>query len=237
MTSCYAPVTVFSRDGSFKHVIAGSPPYVFDIAITPSNQYIIPGKSGTNEFHIYTNQGAHQYEKNPTKDVLKKSIRPRSVAVDSRGRIIVGLGWDDHHTISIYKPDGTLISKFQTWSSPRMLTCTPNDELIISFAYNSLQVMDQSGHNASIIQPPPGIQVWKPSYVCCSKQGELFVSNTYGDPSAVFRYMATPGSCSEYKYLDRITNMECKPWGIALSADEETLYVVDYQSSTIRLFH
>ncbi|XP_072049989.1 uncharacterized protein [Amphiura filiformis] len=242
LTSWFAPVTVFSRhrndlswNGNFKHIIGGSPSNIDDIAITPSNQYIIPGSYGKNEFYIYDSQGV-LVSTIPTYDINNQPSRPRSVAVDSTGRIIVGLGWDGHKTVTIHQPDGTLISKFETTSSPRKLTCTPNVKLIISFVDITLQVMNQSGHNFSIIQPPPGIQPgiqsWEPVYVCCSKQGELFVGNQ-GYPKAVYRYVCTDG---EYKYLDCITRMENNPWGIALSADEQELFVVDNLSSIVKIF-
>ncbi|XP_072048978.1 uncharacterized protein [Amphiura filiformis] len=230
LTSLSSPVTVLSRNGDFKHVIKGSPSDI-DISITPSNQYIIPGEYGNNEFHIYDSQGV-LVSSTPTYDINNQPSTPRSVAVDSTGRIIVGLGWNDQKTVSIHQPDGTLISKYGTTSSPRMLTCTPDDKLIISFADHTLQVMDQSGHNASIIHPPPGIQSWRPYHVCCSKQGELFVGN-YGNPKAVYRYVCTGG---EYKYLDCITRMYNSPDGIALSADEQKLFVVDWKLSIVNIF-
>ncbi|XP_072049096.1 uncharacterized protein [Amphiura filiformis] len=232
LTSMSSPVTVLSRNGDFKHIFKGSPSEIFDLAITPSNQYIIPGKPGKNEFYIYDSQNV-LFSTTPTYDINKQPSNPTSVAVDSAGRIIVGFGYNGHKTVSIHQPDGSLISKFETTSPPRRLTCTPDDKLIISFHINdTLQLMDQSGHNASIIEPPPGIQSWKPCYVCCSKQGELFVGNT-GYPKAVYRYVCTGG---EYKYLDCITKMENIPWGIALSADEQELFLVDWKSSLVKIF-
>ncbi|XP_072049944.1 uncharacterized protein [Amphiura filiformis] len=172
LTSRSVPVTVFSKNGNFKHVIKGSPPNIADIAITPSNQYIIPGEPDKNKFYIYDNQGV-LFSTIHTYDVNYQPSSPKTVAVDSTGRIIAGLGCDDHKTISIHEPDGTLISTHEITSSPRFLTCTPDDNLIIAFDDDTLHVMDQSGHNARIIKPPPGIESWQPQNVCCSKQGEL----------------------------------------------------------------
>ncbi|XP_072024137.1 uncharacterized protein [Amphiura filiformis] len=240
LTSTSSPVTVFSRNGDVKHIIKDSPSNIFDIAITPSNQYIIPGKHGMKAFYIYDSQGV-LVSTTPTYDINNQPSTPRSVAVDSTGRIIVGLSWDAHQTVSVHQPDGTLIFKYETTSPPRFQTCTPDDKLIISFRDNTLQVMDLGkkkkksrfvGHNARIIESPPGIQSWKPFYVCCSKQGELFVGNQ-GNPKAVYRYVCTGG---EYKYLDCIATMENNPWGIALSADEQELFVVDWVSGLVKVF-
>ncbi|XP_072044474.1 uncharacterized protein [Amphiura filiformis] len=235
LNSGVAPVTLFSRNGNFKHVIKGSPSKTDDIAITPSNQYIIPGQTGTNEFHIYDSQGI-LISTTSTFDINNQPSTPRSVTVDSTGRIIAGLGWYGHKTVSIHQPDGTLISKYETTSSPRFITCMPDDKLVISFDDNTLQVMDQSGHNARLImliKPPPGIQSWQPGYVCCSKQGELFVGNWGSHNKAVYRYSRKGG---KYTFLDCITMMENIPGGIALSADEQELFVVHYWAHLVKIF-
>ncbi|XP_072040466.1 uncharacterized protein [Amphiura filiformis] len=226
-----SPMTVFSRNDDSKHVIKGSPSNINGIAITPNNQYVIPGVYGKNEFHIYNSQGL-LVSTTPTCDINNQPSSPSSVDVDSTGRIIVGLG-NTHKTVSIHQPDGTLISKYETTSAPLNLSCMPDDKLIISFDDGTLQVMDQSGENASIIQPPPGIPAWHPWYMCCSKQGELYVGNVGSSNKGVYRYVCTGG---EYKYLDCITRMKYDPYGIALSADEEELFVVDRRSSVVKLF-
>ncbi len=228
VTSGFAPVTVFSLDGV--HVIKGSPNYIWDIAITSTSQYIIPGNRGSKALFIYNSDGV-LLNTIPTYDINNKPSVPTTVAVDSTGRIIVGLGYDNHKTVSIHQPDGTLISQFETPLSPRKLTCTPDDRLIISFDDNTLQVMEQSGHKARIIQPPPCIQSWNPWYVCCSKQGELFVGNT-GIPSGVYRYVS-PGR--HYKYRDCITRMDT-PRGITISVNEEELFVVHNWSHIVKIF-
>ncbi|XP_072032772.1 uncharacterized protein [Amphiura filiformis] len=143
LTSDWSPVTVFSRNGDVKHVIQGSPSSILDIAISPSNKYIIPSEHGINEFYIYDSQGV-LVSTTPTHNIDNKPSRPTSVAVDSTGRIIVALGWDGHKTVSIHQPDGTLISKYETTSSPYNLTCTPDDKLIISFDDNTLQILSSS---------------------------------------------------------------------------------------------
>ena len=164
-------VAVFSREGNFKHTLQDSPSFVRDITITPNNQYIIPDIDRTG-FRTYDSQG-HLLSTTPTYDINNQPSEPTSVAVDSTGRIVVVLGYQGrdlyHKTVSIHQPDGNLVSKFQTQSSPRFVTCTPDDNLIISFKDKTLQVMDQSGHNAGVIQSPPDIISWMPGRVCCSK--------------------------------------------------------------------
>ena len=222
------PVAIFSRRGAFQHFVkGGSPCGAHDIAITLSNQYIVPGKK---EFHICD---SHTVIKSiPTYDINNQPSKPDSVAVDSKGRIIVGLNQDNHKTVSIHKPDGTTLSRFETSSPPRKLTCASDDNLIISFQDNSLQLIGQSGHNARFIQPPTGIEIWEPWYVSCSKQGELFVGN-WGNPKGVFRYLLTDG---EFKYIDCVATMEWYPFGLALSADADEVFVVDHWGHAVHIF-
>ena len=227
VTSDYSPVTVYSKKGKFMHAFQDTS-RAPDSAITPSNQCIIPGEEG---FHRYDCLGVLRRTTH-TYDTINQRSTSSSVAVDSTGRIIVGLSSTKHKTVSIHQPDGTLISKFQTRSSPRKLTCAPDDNLIVSFSDNTLQAVNQSGHHVKIIWPPPDIISWMPMCLCCSKQGELFVCNQ-GDPTAVYRYVCTDG---EFKYSDCITTMDWSPWGIALSANEEELFVVNYRDGLIQIF-
>lgn len=227
VTSDYSPVTVYSKKGKFMHAFRDSS-LAPDIAKTLCNQFIVPGEEG---FNRYDCSGVLR-RSTPTYDVTNQRSTPSSVTVDSTGRIIVGLRNTKHKTVSIHQPDGTLISKFQTRCSPRKLTCAPDDDLIITFSDNTLQAMDQSGHHVRIIWPPPDIISWIPMYLCCSKQGELFVGNQ-GYPKAVYRYVSADG---EYKYADCITTMNWSPWGIALSPKEEKLLIVNYRDDLIQLF-
>ena len=194
---------------------------------------MIPGVPGRNEFYIYDSEGILLHTI-PTYDI---NDRPStSVTMDMRGRIIIGMGCNItlSKTVSVHLQDGMLISKFETSSPPRMLTCAPDNRLVVSFKDNTLKVMDQSGRNAVTVQPPPGVTSWQPKQIRCSKCGELFVSGV----SAVYRYMYE-SAVGEFQYQDCIT-MEhgpCKVYGIALSSDEEELFIVDRMSSVIKVFH
>ena len=112
----------------------------------------------------------------------------RSLAVDARGRIVVGLAGK---TISIYQADGKFSFKFATHSTPRItgidVTCKEN--IVVTFINDTLQMMDYAGSNVKVVQPPPGVNRWEPSSVCCSKRSEIFALNL-GEPKAVYRYTA-----------------------------------------------
>ena len=102
----------------------------------------------------------------------------------------------------------------------------------MSFQDNSLQMIGQSCHNARLIQPPTGIKTWEPWYVCCSKQGELFVGN-WGNPKGVFRYLLTD---RELKYIDCVATMDWYPFGLALSTDADEVFVVDHWGHAVHIY-
>ena len=139
-----------------------------------------------------------------------------SVAVDSSGKIVAALV---DNTISIHNADGSLISKFATQSEPFRLAVTSNGQIVSSFyateseQSTSVQLIDYSGGNIRVIQPPAEGKVGSPGFVCC-RQGEIFVSYTNaGDSSGVYRYT------SEGDYLGCVTTGVNYPQGIALSKD------------------
>ena len=121
---------IYSRNGDLKYVFKG--PFdaaIYDIAITPDNRYTLPGKA---ELLFYDDQGNRlKYPKAATYNANNKPANPGSLAVDSRGRIIVGL--HDSTTIAIHHADGQLISKFTTPAKPQMLAVTSQGEIACNF--------------------------------------------------------------------------------------------------------
>ena len=220
-----AHVAVFSDRGTYKHSFMKSQS-ASDIAVTPNGHYIIT-ESG--QFCMYDEDGNVE-ETFPTYDMNHELSNPRSVAVDSHGRIAVAVG---AKTISIHQPDGDFISKFGTTACPDKLTWTPDGKIIGSFMDNTLQIMDQSGLNVNIIDPPHNMQSWKPVYVYCGKNGELYVGN-WGETKGVYRYV--PSDKGEYRFLDRVAVMSKPPYGIALSQDEEKLFIVDYYKNEVQIY-
>ena len=133
---------LFSHDGgvicTFKCGPFSYPPIV-DIAITPDNRYVIPGKS---EILFFDGQGNRlEYPEAATYDMNNKPSFIMALAVDSRGRIIVGLY---ENTISIHHSDGQLISKFATNVRPNFggLAVTSTGNIVATFDDDTLQVMD-----------------------------------------------------------------------------------------------
>lgn len=224
----FEPVSVFSWRGKLKYTLQGCPSGTQDVAISSNKQYVVPGDNMLYRYDsagmLYTTMSC-LYEGG-------KATTPKAVAVNSKGQIIVGFDSDGEKMISIYQADGALLHSLQMWSPPYKLTCTPDDKLIVTFVDHTLVTMDPSGANAKMIQPPPGVRSWVPAYVCCSKQGELFVGNQ-GNPKAVYRYVSTDGN---YTYQDCVIELKWPPWGIALSADEKELYVVVQAENAVRIF-
>ncbi|XP_072014233.1 E3 ubiquitin-protein ligase TRIM71-like [Amphiura filiformis] len=220
---------VFSREGQVKCTLFKSPGAV-DVAVTPNHEYVT-NPVGKSQLVIYDGVG-RQVSTTPIINVNNKSSNANSVAVDSSGKIIVG---QVGNTISIHNADGSLISKFATESEPLRLAVTSNGEIASSF-YDlvlkqgiSVKLMDYYGSNVRIIQPPAEVKEWNPGFVCCSRQGEIFVSNN-GDPRGVYRFTAE-GDC-----LGCVTTQVENPSGIAMSRDGMELFVADHGDNYVKIF-
>ena len=197
--------------------------------MTKTNKYVIDGKE---EMLKYNSQG-NQISKLKLYDMKDELSDPFCVAVDPNGKIIAGLA---DQTISIHDADGSLVSKFATRSQPYHLAATSNGEIICSILdtylgqCTSVQLMDYSGGNVRVIQPPAEVQVWTSRFMCC-RQGEIFVSNTgTGKPNGVYRYT------SEGDYLGCVTTEVSNPRGIALSKDGTELFAADYHDDQVKIF-
>ena len=235
--SCNKGVKVFSRDGQVKCTIFDTPG-ALDVAVSPDNKYhSIP----QNEESIKTNDsnGNELYT-----TFITDVDNANSLTIDKDGKIIVG---QVDNTISIHNADGSLISKFATQSEPYRLAVTFNGVIVSSFydtkleGGTSVQLMDYSGGNIRVIQPPVGVKVWSPCFVCC-RHGEIFVANEdEGDDEdtdkddgetmgGVYRYT------SEGDYLGCVTREVGNPSGIAMSKDGMELFVADYYDDCVKIF-
>ena len=223
-------VIVFSRDGQVKCSIYDSPG-TQDIAVSPDNKY---HRSPVDIEEIKTtDSNGKELDTTPITDVNNDTSVANSLTVDKDGKIIVGQA---ANTISIHNADGSLISRFATQFIPYGLAATSNGEIVSSFydteleQGTSVQLMDYSGGNVRVIQPPTEVKVWAPGFVCC-RHGEIFVSNEgIGDPPGVYRYT------SEGNYLGCVTAGVVTPAGIALSKDGMELFVADYGDNHVKIF-
>ncbi|XP_072013787.1 E3 ubiquitin-protein ligase TRIM56-like [Amphiura filiformis] len=216
---------IFSRKGQVKCTLYGAPGAV-DVAVTPNHMYVTHPR-GISQIVIYDNAGKHVISTTPIINVNNKSSYANSVAVDSSGKIIVG---QIDNTISIHNADGSLISKFATECEPYRLAVTSNGEIVSSFFDRPvLKLMDYSGSNVRVIQPLAEVKVWDPGFVCCSRQGEIFVSNN-GDPRGVYRFTAE-GDC-----LGCVTTQVPNPSGIAMSRDGMELFVANHGENYVKIF-
>ena len=228
--SCEEGVKVFSQDGQVKCTLYDTPGAV-DIAVSPDNKYHSLPKD-KEQTCTHDNNGGLLHT-TPLTNVNNAPSNANSLTVDKDGKIIVG---QSANTISIHNADGSLISKFPTQSKPYRLAATSNREIVSSFMNDdcesgeSVQLMDYSGGNTRVIQPPAEIEVWSPGFVCC-RQGEIFVSNEgSGKPNGVYRYT------SEGDYLGCVTMEVVTPKGIAMSKDGMKLFVADYADNCVKIF-
>ena len=87
-----------------------------------------------------------------------------------------------------------------------MLTCTPDDRLIV-ILNKTLQVMDQSGGNVSIIPLPDGLTSWNPTRVSCNKEGKLIVTCK---SSSLLQYFHAGADVGMYLYTYKAGEFKCQ---------------------------
>ncbi|XP_072041229.1 tripartite motif-containing protein 2-like [Amphiura filiformis] len=223
-TSC----KVYSKDGKVKCSFSGAfDAAVHDIAITADNKYIL---SGRGEILFFDSEGNRlNYPKVPTYDMSKKPQKPIALTVGSNGRIVAGL---EGTTISTFHGNGQFISKFEVPSQPRWLAVTAKGDIAVSFNIDrTLQLMDYSGNNVRVVQPPQEVTEWSPYSVCCSKQGEIFVVNG-GKPKGIYRYTANGEQCLGCI----ITGLTNNPAGLAISDDGQHLLQVDWVDCVVTIY-
>ena len=256
VTSFVKGVKVFSRTGQVKCSFMEDCCKITGVAVSHDNRYIVTSgghsvdTTSTYQYNVFSAfEGlltpAHDYRamqcytsvgKHLSNVLIKDSYNNKSyastVAIDSHGRIIVGLV---HNTISIHYADGSPMSKFGTESMPFRLAATSDDEIVCSFRSDipgdvkTLKLMDYAGSNVREIVLPYKSFNWTPGCVCC-RQGEIFVVSK-GNPKGVFRYTA------KGDYLGCVTTEVSNPGGIALSQDGMELFVVEIDDCLVKVFH
>ena len=227
-TSKFKKVTILSRNDNKSTVVEDSEPAMsLDVAFsTETKEFILIGKS---KFSRHDCKGAlvHTHKLDDT---------PDSVGVDSTGDIILAFG--NKKTVCTYDKYGKKSDRFTTMNKPCRLTCAlvdGNDKLIVSFQaddkQNKLRIMNKDGTDSECIEPPPDtdIEVWKPSYVCCNQDNQLFVSNLsdYNRKVFVYEYRDKRYKCKSLIELDFV------PWGLAWYEKDSTLFIVAYNTNEI----
>ena len=147
-------------------------------------------------------------------------------AVDINDRTIVG----NSRKISVYNTDiNSVTSGFNVHSQPMSIAASFPGEITIVYEDNTLQTVDYSGKIIRTFQPPPEVITWEPRCVCASKRCEVFVLNQ-GDPKAIYRYIASG------EYLGCVTTEIVDSRGIAMSHDDQELYVTEYTDQLVKVF-
>ncbi|XP_072049339.1 uncharacterized protein [Amphiura filiformis] len=277
VTSTWNKVALYTEEGKFKQYLQDSSNDVLDIAVSPSDQYIVPSEDG---FIIYSSDGVWQdqiripgYGNGTWRQFLETRFRwfgwfgsdttfkdsIHSVDVDLSGQIILGLSLSGQGRISVYNSDGKFRRQFVPEHAEEMSMCRiacMRYNLCVSLSNFQLQIISKDGYKLETIEAPEGIEEadcssWCPKYVCCSRpvpatrpetnannefeqQEELFVGNC-GEPKTVFRYICMNG---KFQYKDRVDKKDWNwnPSGIALSADNKKLFVVNKSRSLIRVY-
>ncbi|XP_072043508.1 uncharacterized protein [Amphiura filiformis] len=227
-SSIRSKVQVYTLSGAIQHTFRLSSTC---ISITAGDVFVFPT---SNSCKLYNKKYMllNEFETNVENELYTAD----AVTVDKNGHIILGMYKyrmldEPINTISIHSPDGTGQDCFETPISPQTLAVTSKEEIVIADGEYTLQLLDYTGKCLHTIEPPPEVTEWKPTHVCCSTKDDVFVMNQ-GDPKAIYKYAAGR------VYMGCVTTDVRNPWGIAISHDDQKLFIGDskFKSSKYMYF-
>ena len=220
-------VKVYSKSGDLLHTIDDDDDDWLGgfrgVSVTSTNGYVVIHRNKCS-CRLYTSDYKLVSEF-PTYNANRKPCIATAVAVDKNGCIILGM---KDNAISIHNADGSLKSSFSLPFQPFSVAVTSHEEIVISGSNDTLQLFDYSGKCIQTLDPPPEVESWLPWYVCCSKTDEVFVVDM--NWSAIYKYAAGR------VYMGCVTSEVYDPRGIALSHDDQELYVTDYCERKVKIF-
>ena len=228
VTSTTKGVVVLSKTGQVKGYFTNCRKETYDIAVTPDDRFIVPGKS---KLLCYANNGKQLSTINIADELT------HTLTVDRCGRIIAYTPENHNAPWSIHYADGTEISSFRSINNiPAYLETTHAGDIVFSqldieqSECTDVKLMDYNGGNVRVLNPPPQVTEWDPRDVCCSKQhSEIYVTNN-GPPTAVYKYTA------QGAYVSCVTTDVRDSSIIALSPDEKELFVVEQRHNVVKIF-
>ena len=205
--------------GDIHCTFRSAPKYVYNIAVTPDERYIINARS---KLLHYDRDGNQLKTVKPSSIQHRPPSPPVAVAVDNKGKIIVGL---QDNTIAIHYADGSLERILKACSPAYYISTTSKNKLVVTFencrGYGRprvLKVVSYFGQVLSVLLHPDDVYSWDPGYTCCSGNDEVFVINESG--RQILSYTL------EGSYLGLVTTDVDMPRGITVSDDGYKLVVV-----------
>ena len=226
-------VAIITSNGLRANTVHNAPKHTCDMALTPDDRFIICGNTKL----LCCNTDGKLLNTITTSSVSHKSSPPRTVAIDNKGRIIVGV---EDSSISIHYADGTLESQFATQYPPHYISVTSDYLLVVTTVYRRfrglvlhqyrvLELMNYSGKICKRIQPPPQVIEWSPGKTCCTPNDEIYVINDGGNPYHIFRYDISGN------YLGVVQSVVTNPKGMTFSHNGNKIYITG-QRNFITIF-
>ncbi|XP_072047957.1 uncharacterized protein [Amphiura filiformis] len=224
----YDFIKVFSSSGNQDHCFRHLPYNGDDVAVTSKDGLVyVPMSPLENRYRINVYDRKFQLHKECT---ISHSIDHAVITIDKNDSVIMGLCDNTTNWISVYDIDnGSETSSFEIQSKPISIALSAPGEIAVVYANNTLQTSDYTGKIIHIFHPPPEAITWVPRCICASKKYEVFVVNQ-GDPKAIYRY--TAGG----EYIGCVTTEINDARGIAISHDDQELFVTEYTDHLVKVF-
>ena len=171
-------VKVFDNDGNFKQVIQDNLSNPNDIVMSTYGYHVADTTS-----HIKVFSPECKYVKQfPV-------ISPDGKASDTDGSQLYGLAIDNDgnllvgsfnkNYISKHHPHGAHISTFSINIKPWFLKVTSNGNIVVTAFVNNVpaEILAPTGELLHTINKPKDVNNWKPSGICCSDDGVIYITS------------------------------------------------------------
>ncbi|XP_072013217.1 uncharacterized protein [Amphiura filiformis] len=245
-----AEVKIFNANGTFKSafnvvnvgVDAGKSSNPWCIQVGPDNLFYVTVCQSP-YVKIFDFQGIYKryfHTVSPDNVAYKTpgSSGLYGLAINSKHQVLAGnvTYGVTYNFISCHSLDGTHLKSIKVTCQPQFLAVTSKGNILVSpGSSGAVQIIDEAGNLLSKLQTPIGISTWNPEGLVISTcfnaddddEDEVFVADR-GNGHAVYRYSASG------KYIDCITKDVSNIYGLALSADENLLFVAN--TSSVKCF-
>lgn len=202
----------------------------WDVAVSADKEFYVT--NGTPFVQVYDKDGSYKRrfaaippDRGASNELKDPVSALHGITFNNRGQIMVGD--TNYKYISVLTTEGEFVDTFSVGIAPMFIAATPLDQVYVSSCECiPVEVVDvDTGTCVKSITAPKDVGQWCPTGVCCSSgEEEIYIANQMGK---VGIYSFT----LEGDFLECFEEKVNSPWGLAVSEDENYLFVSNSNSS------
>ncbi len=193
----------------------GKTSYPWNVAVS-SDQFYVTDRTGM--VKIYSSVGRYLKQfpvKSPdgtSSDMDSSELK--GLTIDNEGYLLVG---NTKKYICRCTQDGTHVTSFKVDIYPNFIAVAPTGKIVVSpyMSKTGVYVLDKTGKHMLSINAPKNAKSWKPTGVCCSDDGVIYIaSHDIGDKDGIYSFT------EDGEYLGCVTTNVTYPLGLAYIYDD-----------------